>query len=297
MQSIYYTLRPFIPRWFQIAVRRRLVLRKRAAVSNIWPIDQRACKPPDGWSGWPEQKQFALILMHDVDTAKGHEKCRQLMALGKRLGFRSSFNFVPERYNVSPDLRHELIQNGFEVGVHGLIHDGKLFSSKRIFQARAPLINNYLKEWNSVGFSSPSMHRNLDWMKLLNVEYAMSTFDTDPFEPQPEGVSTIFPFAVNNTYIELPYTLPQDFTLFILMKERNIDIWKKKLDWIAEKGGMALLNTHPDYMRCGRGKPTLEEYPTEYYEEFLKYVKSKYEDQYWQALPREVAQFWKQAMV
>ena len=297
MQSIYYTLRPFIPRWFQIAVRRRLVLRKRAVVSDIWPIDQRACKPPNGWSGWPEQKQFALILMHDVDTAKGHEKCRQLMALEKRLGFRSSFNFVPERYNVSPDLRHELIQNGFEVGVHGLIHDGKLFSSKRIFQARAPLINNYLKEWNSVGFSSPSMHRNLDWMKLLNVEYAMSTFDTDPFEPQPEGVSTIFPFAVNNTYIELPYTLPQDFTLFILMKERNIDIWKKKLDWIAEKGGMALLNTHPDYMRCGRGKPTLEEYPTEYYEEFLKYVKSKYEDQYWQALPREVAQFWKQAMV
>jgi len=296
MKKIYYTLRPFIPRWLQIAVRRRLVLHKRASVSNIWPIDQKACKPPDGWSGWPEQKQFVLILMHDVDTVRGHDKAPHLMELEKQLGFRSSFNFVPERYNVSPDLRHELKENGFEVGVHGLIHDGKLFSSKQIFEARAPLINNYLKEWNAIGFSSPSMHRNLDWMKLLKMEYATSTFDTDPFEPQPEGVSTIFPFAVNNTYIELPYTLPQDFTLFILMRENNIDIWKKKLDWIAEKGGMALLNTHPDYMSYNGEKLSIEEYPAEYYEQFLNYVKEKYQGQYWQALQGTMARFWNQPM-
>ena len=77
------------------------------------------------------------------------------------------------------------------------------------------------------------------------------------------------------------------------MKERNIDIWKKKLDWIAEKGGMALLNTHPDYMNYDGGKPTLEEYPAEYYEEFLLYTKTKYDGQYWNALPKKVAHFWK----
>lgn len=279
-------------------MRRRLVLYKRTAVSDIWPIDQKAFKPPDGWSGWPEQKRFALVLMHDVDTAKGHEKCRQLMELENRLGFRSSFNFVPKRYNVSPGLRHDLSENGFEVGVQGLIHDGRLFSSKRVFEARAPLINNYLKEWNSVGFSSPSMHHNLDWMNLLDIEYATSTFDTDPFEPQPEGVSTIFPFAVSNNpinkgHIELPYTLPQDFTLFVLMKEKNIEIWKKKLAWIAEKGGMALLNTHPDYMNLCGGKLSYENYPAEYYEEFLSYIKTKYSGQYWNVLPKEIAHFWK----
>ena len=301
MKTLYYTLKPFIPRWLQIALRRRLVLYKRTAVSDIWPIDQRASKPPDGWSGWPEQNRFALVLMHDVDTAKGHEKCPQLMELEKRLGFRSSFNFVPERYNVSPDLRHDISENGFEVGVHGLKHDGRLFSSKRVFQARAPLINNYLKEWNSVGFSSPSMHHNLDWMTLLNIEYAMSTFDTDPFEPQPEGVSTIFPFSVINNpdqkgHIELPYTLPQDFTLFVLMREKNIEIWKKKLDWIAKHGGMALLNTHPDYTHFGGAEPRDEEYPAEYYEEFLNYVKEKYEGRYWHALPVDIARFWKDTM-
>jgi len=302
MKYIYYTLRPYIPRWVQIAVRRRLVLHKRSGVSDIWPIDHKASRLPDGWSGWPEQKRFALIIMHDVDTNRGHGKCRDLMELEKQLGFRSSFNFVPERYNVSPDLRTTLSENGFEIGVHGLKHDGKLFSSKRIFEQRVPLINHYLKEWSSVGFSSPSMHRNQDWINSLDIEYAMSTFDTDPFEPQPDGVSTIFPFTVNDEpsqkgYVELPYTLPQDFTLFVLMEEKNIDIWKQKLDWIAQHGGMALLNTHPDYMSCGRGTPRSEEYPIEYYKQFLTYIEEKYQDQYWHTLPKEMVRFWKKTML
>ena len=46
-------------------------------------------------------------------------------------------------------------------------------------------------------------------------------------------------------YIELPYTLPQDFTLFVLLQEKTPKTWMKKLDWIAEKGGMALVNVHP----------------------------------------------------
>jgi hypothetical protein len=90
-----------------------------------------------------------------------------------------------------------------------------------------------------------------------------STFDTDPFEPQPEGMGTIFPFWVHDGsktkgFVEIPYTLPQDFTLFVLMREKNIDIWKKKLDWIVEKGGMALLITHPDYMIFGGKRPGME---------------------------------------
>jgi hypothetical protein len=44
------------------------------------------------------------------------------------------------------------------------------------------------------------------------------------------------------------------------MKEKNIDIWKKKLDWIAKNGGMALLNTHPDYMSFEGTELSIEEY-------------------------------------
>jgi hypothetical protein len=38
------------------------------------------------------------------------------------------------------------------------------------------------------------MLRNLDWLHDLDVQYDASTFDTDPFEPQPDGRHTMFPF-------------------------------------------------------------------------------------------------------
>lgn len=87
------------------------------------------------------------MLLHDVDTAKGRDRCYPLMDLEESKGLRSSFNFVPERYETSPEIRHDLLQRGFEVGIHGLKHDGRLFISRKGFRDQALRINNYLKEW------------------------------------------------------------------------------------------------------------------------------------------------------
>lgn len=294
---IFYELKPLIPRSVQVCIRRALVKRRRETCTDVWPIDERAGKKPDGWSGWPNQHQFALVLMHDVESAWGQSKCRKLMDLEERKGFKSLFSFVPEDYQVSAILRQDLLRKGFEVGVHGLKHDGKLFTTEQSFAKQAERINHYLKMWGSVGFVSPSMHHNLNWIHRLNIQYDTSTFDTDPFEPYPDGVGTIFPFAIpgkngSMECVELPYTLPQDFTLFVLMREKNIDIWKNKLDWIARRGGMALLITHPDYMN-GNGRSTMEDYPMAFYEELLDYIKDKYKGQYWHPLPKEMARFWR----
>ena len=134
-----------------------------------------------------------------------------------------------------------------------------------------------------------------------------STFDTDPFEPQPEGRHTIFPFwipqpgtnhespvtnhsaSARTGYVELPYTLPQDSTLFLLLRERSIDLWKTKVDWIAAHGGMILLDTHPDYMTMGGSRPGRHEYPAEFYNQLLEYIRSNYSGKYWHVLPRQMA--------
>lgn len=297
VNKVFYIVKPFIPRRLQLQIRRLIIRYKMKRCQSVWPIDEKAKKQPDGWKGWPEGKRFALVLTHDVDTAKGQERCIELAQMEERLGFSSSFNFVPERYRTLPEVREYLNSKGFEIGVHGLYHDGKYFNTREEFQKRAIKINHYLKEWNAVGYRSPSMLHNLERFLDLNIEYDASTFDTDPFEPQSDGMGTIFPFRVRDNgsqkgYVELPYTLPQDSTLFILMKGKNIHIWKKKLDWIAEHGGMALLNVHPDYMNFNGGRLGIEEYPAQYYEEFLNYIKSKYKGQYWHVLPRDIARFW-----
>ncbi|MBA3353265.1 MAG: glycosyltransferase family 4 protein [Blastocatellia bacterium] len=63
----------------------------------------------------------------------------------------------------------------------------------------------------------------------------------------------------------------------------------RKLDWIAAHGGMALINTHPDYMSFSGSAADSFEYPVRFYKEFLSYIRDNHAGSYWQALPREVA--------
>ena len=295
MTGIYYFLKPAIPRRVRLTIRRLFARRLRRHVGNIWPIDQAAARTPVGWPGWPGGKKFAFVLTHDVEGRTGLERCRALAEVEIGLGFRSSFNFVPEgEYAVSETLRAFLDESGFEVGIHDLHHDGSLYRSEGTFRRQAQRINQYLQSWKAVGFRSGFMFHNLEWLQDLNVLYDASTFDTDPFEPQPDGVRTIFPFWVPGTdgkgYVELPYTMPQDSTVFLLLEETNIDLWVRKLDWVAAHGGMVLLNTHPDYMSLN-GQKRFGGYSLQLYRDLLEYVTKRYAEQCWFALPKEVAHY------
>jgi predicted glycosyltransferase len=305
---IYYRLKPFVPHAVRTAVRRRLALRLRTEVSGKWPIMPGSERTPEDWSGWPNHKKFAVVLTHDVEREGGLQKCRQLMELEQKMGFRSSFNFIPDgEYRLPSELREELVRHRFEVGVHDLKHDGWLFHDRHVFADKAKQINQYLQDWNAAGFRSAFMMHNLNWLHDLDIDYDASTFDTDPFEPQPEGRHTIFPFWVPRTtydhpkaerdqgYVEMPYTLAQDSTLFLLLGETSIDIWTRKVDWVAAHGGMVLLNTHPDYMSMNGVAPGAWEYPARFYEDLLRYIATKYKDAYWHALPREVAAHFRQS--
>lgn len=275
-----------------------MILAKLPLYKDVWPILKGSEKKPDNWKGWPDGKKFALVLTHDVEHQRGYDRVLKLLKIEKALGYVSAFYFVPERdYQVKKELFSTLKQNGFEYGIHGLCHDGKLFSSEEEFLRRSKKINNYLKDWGAVGFRASSMYHNLDWIGKLNIEYDLSTFDTDPFEPQPDGVGTIFPFWVSNKrhkgggYVELPYTLPQDFTPFVLMREKTIKIWQEKTDWIAKNGGMVLVNVHPDYINFSNIETNIEEVSIDIYKQFLSYLKTKYSNQYWNPLPKQLADY------
>jgi glycosyltransferase involved in cell wall biosynthesis/peptidoglycan/xylan/chitin deacetylase (PgdA/CDA1 family) len=298
IRKAYYLLKPLLPKRLLMRLRRMLIRQQIQAFQDSWPIFAPAAKAPENWAGWPDGKRFALVLTHDVDTGPGNDKVPELVKLELSLGFKSTFFFVPEDYK-EPDRHHDLLRrNGFEIGVHGLQHDGRLHQSKKIFLAKAARINMYIQRWGAAGFRAPSMHHNLAWHHHLNILYDASTYDTDPFEPQGGGVATIFPFTVTDqetghSYVELPYSLPQDHLLFVLMREKAPDIWKRKLDWIVSNGGMAHVISHPDYMTFNGGRCGLHTYSASLYADFLNYIRETYGGQYWLTTAGEVASFWK----
>jgi len=292
----YYMVKPLLPQRIRYLMRRLVAMRLRRKAAAVWPVLPGSEAKPKGWSGWPGGAKFAVVLTHDVEGQRGLDKCRDLMKLEMDCGFRSCFYFIPEgEYELTESLRDELVGNGFEVAVHDLKHDGKLYQSEANFRAGAERINHYVKTWGAQGFRAGFMRHNLQWQLALDVQHDASTFDVDPFEPQPDGAGTIFPFVVDGThsghpgYVELPYTLVQDSTLFLFLRERSIDIWKQKLDWIAQHGGMVMLITHPDYMDFSGGTPPWNEYSAARYRELMDYIATRYAGQYWHALPQEVA--------
>lgn len=299
LKSLYYAVaRPLLPTWVRPLLRK--VYHPSEEVGSIldWPIEDRYVRFQFGLIRrvmeqmqlrrlnvvglWPDDKAFAFVLTHDVEGPSGHDFVRRVMDLEEKYGFRSSFNFVPEGYKVDRALLDDMRSRGFEVGVHGLKHDGRLFSSSDLFAERAQKINAYVEEWGAVGFRSPMTHRNPEWMQALNIDYDLSFFDTDPYEPMAGGSMSIWPYFIGK-FVELPYTLMQDHRYLEVLEQRDADLWLQKVDFIEANYGMALLNSHPDYLLKPGGMAV--------YEALLANMADR--RNCWHALPRDAADWWR----
>jgi hypothetical protein len=293
----WYSVKPAVPRAAQLALRRRFTRIQERSVFPRWPVEDSLHDlydwlfavlaevhgaPVPSLAPWPGGRSWALVLTHDVETAAGYRTMHLLRDPERAAGFRSSWNFVPERYEVEPSVLRGLRDEGCEVGVHGLRHDGRDLGSWTLFQRRLPAIRAYADRWQAVGFRSPATQRVWDWMPRLGFDYDSSYTDTDPYEPQPGGSCSHLPFP-NGEQVELPITLPQDHTLFTVLQHADGRVWLDKARHLRDRGGMALVLAHPDYA----ADPRVLSAWCRLLEEFRD------DDTMWHALPREVADWWR----
>jgi hypothetical protein len=305
--SAYYSVKPLIPAWMRGQLRGAIAARAKESEPFLsWPSDRSLDDlmrlllrlmlmtmgretQPFVWF-WPDQHPWAAILTHDVETAAGLAHVPDVMEIEARHGLRSSFNLVPDDYEVRGSILLELQNAGFEVGVHGYTHDGLMFAKWSTFLKRVVAINEIGRQWGAAGFRSPATYRNLEWCHLLGFEYDSSVTDTAPFEPQPGGCASLFPYMVGEL-VELPMTLPQDHTLFSLLKHLDANTWLTKLTEIRDTYGMACVLTHPDPGDGYIGRKDNEAH----YTEVLDYIGGS---DAWTPLPRELARWWRtRAMV
>lgn len=295
---LYYRVKPLIPRRVQLGMRRLYSRRQARRPFPAWPIEpilvehqherfRERIRAAGGravpfLNFWPDGHRFALTLTHDVEGPAGTENVLPLVELERRYGMVGSWNFVGEGYPLPEGLFDALRGAGCEIGLHGLVHDRSLFSSRKEFERQLPRIHRLLEEWDAVGFRSPATYRNADWMPMLGCRYDSSFPDTDPFEPQPGGCCSIFPFFLRDL-VELPITMPQDHTLFEVLREPSNRIWYDKAEWIVRHHGLITVLVHPDYLLTGER--------LERYEQLLAFLAGQQKG--WHALPREVAAWWR----
>ncbi len=293
----YYRLRPLMPRPVQLMLRRRHARGRAARAWLGWPVDGRWVALAESWlflrlgaavevkvlRAWPEPFRAAAALTHDVEGSEGQARCLEVAALEERYGFRSCFNFVAERYPLDQGVMDELRARGHEIGLHGIRHDGRKFSSRSIFEERVQAMRRYRDAWRVEGFRSPATHRRWDWMPELPFAYDSSFPDTDPYEPIPGGCGSPWPFRLGDL-IELPITLPQDHTVWEILRQPALPLWLAKVDWLRQVRGLATIIVHPDYLSR---RERWEEY-----EAFLAGLAGRQE--VWVARAGDIARWWRE---
>jgi hypothetical protein len=295
---LYYRLRPFMPKALQIWLRRRYAPVQARARFPRWPaetglhdfweflyslLESILGHPVPRIAAWPNGAAWALVLTHDVETAAGLSAMDAVIEVERSFGFRSSWNFVPRRdYEVSEERIRGLVSDGFEVGVHGLHHDGRDLESLETLRERLPGMREAAFRWKALGFRAPATQRQWELMPLLGFDYDSSFPDTDPFEPQGGGCCTWLPFF-NGEMVELPPTMTQDHTLFVILRRSDERAWVKKAHLLRSRGGMALMVTHPDYLTV--------DVRLDAYRRFLQ--RFARDNAAWKALPGEVSAWWR----
>lgn len=264
MTRAYYVVRPLLP----VSIRKHMQRWRLRDWEHLpfphWPVDrtvdqmfeqtmlltlraQSVDKIPFIWF-WPEGATSCAIITHDVETALGVRSCPHVMDMEDAHGIKGSFQIVPEnRYEVTDDFLNSIRRRGFEVVVHDLNHDGRLFRNRDQFLERAQKINSYKQRFGASGFRAAILYRKQLWFDALDFSYDMSVPNVAHLDPQRGGCCTVMPYFVGKI-LELPVTTTQDYTLLNILNDYSIDLWKKQIDLIMEKHGLISVIVHPDYV-------------------------------------------------
>lgn len=299
----YYFVRPLLP----VAARKHLQRIRLGDWQKIpaphWPVDRsvdnmferilllslRAKKVnriPFVWF-WPDGAPSCAIVTHDVETAQGRDFCGTLMDINDVFGIKASFQVVPQvRYEVSREYLSSITKRGFEVAVQDLNHDGHLYKNREQFLTRVAKINSYARSWGAHGFRSAVLYRRQEWFDALEFSYDMSVPNVAHLDPQRGGCSTVMPYFVGKL-LELPVTATQDYSLFHILNDYSIALWKRQIELIMEKHGLISFIIHPDYMIGVLERQT--------YEALLAHLASLREESgVWVPTPVEVNRWWRQ---
>ncbi len=302
LKEIYYWLRPLTSRSLRKRIQRLRAGNWQKTRFPQWPVDttvESICESllllslqakgidrvPFVWF-WPDGARSCVAMTHDVETVAGRDFCAQLLDIDDSFGIKASFQIVPEdRYPVTPEFLSQLRDRGFEVGVQDLNHDGRLFDEREEFLRRAALINRHGREYGAKGFRAAVLYRKPEWYQDLDFSFDMSMPNVAHLDPQRGGCCTVMPYFIGDI-LELPLTTAQDYTLFHLLNERSIDLWKLQLERILAKNGLASFIVHPDYIT--------EPDTRVVYEALLVWLNQLRRQQaLWFALPQEIDSWWR----
>ena len=229
------------------------------------------------------------VTTHDIDTDFCQNEGREIIASVEHdLGIKASYFFVPRsvQYILNKHAIRTLIDEGHEIGMHGVTHDGKLAlhdsakltqqikTGKKILESTGAKVVSFRSPWilrssllpetlASEGFKVDSSFPDVDTISMSRQRKGLSY--NRPFRPRiikSNSLQDSLPIW------EVPVSGPQDVHLIEDLKvtdEQLLQVWKSKAEFCRDFNGVFVLHTHPLHI-CKR---------IETYAEFLRYLQKE----------------------
>ncbi|GEM_PF-6791871 len=253
-------------------------------------LDTETFGAADGVGGlYPEGREFAFLMTHDVDSEYGQKKIQGLLDIEENSGLRSCSFFVPASYQLNHRLLESMISKGHEIGCHDVRHDTKIaFTSESNIRREFEGIRGFVRAFDVKGFRAAGFLRTQSLMTVVSETFKYdSSIPEKRIMPYLNGCFRQHPFNMFNGLLEIPMTLPSDGELLSLgfSVDEIFEIWRSKIQILSLINGCAVFLNHPE-IGFSDGKEM-----TALYEKFLGTVIADFKP--WICLPRELSD-WRQ---
>ncbi len=251
----------YLPSWLRYQLNEVLIrLRNRYCRTKNLPDElksaqalnrfiQSSCASLPDWNG----KKSVICLSHDIDYSDCWNFLPELSDIERSYGLRSTINVLTHGdYRIKHSLLNDLVNEGFEIGLHGKRHDIALAYRKKTDIRRA--IHQSLEKLSLPvkGFRSPALSMSVQLLEVL--EESGFSYDSSVPLLNPYGASTEFcyPFRFPKQAItEIPLGIQDDilFRALRLSDDAALSVSRQYIEKTMRLGGIMVINTHPGIIK------------------------------------------------
>ena len=262
--TVYYRLRPAAaPRASSSRCGARTAAARPGATFPRWP-SRRPCttsttccsacarevagNPVPYLAPWPGGHRWALVLTHDVETEVGYRNLHLLRDEEERAGVPLVVELRPDALPVGADVVSDLTERGFEVGVHGLYHDGRDLGRRELLDERLPAMREHAAPLGRrrlpVARDAPRLGADAAARVRLRLVLPGHRPVRAPVRWLLHVAAVLQRATSSSCRSRCRRTTPCSRSSGAATRRRG----SRRPTAIRERGGMALLITHPDYM-------------------------------------------------
>ena len=200
-----------------------------------------------------------LTVTVDVDSTEGLKFCNEMERCFNELNISAAWFFTGALLKKHTSYVEKISELGYEIGLHGFIHDNRLTAlSRDEIRRKFDDCERVIEQFKIKFFRAPSFRLSNCALDVLAERKLHDSSFCDSISlyryAGTKPACTSKPFITRGVLVA-PVTIPWDMALKIVGNEEKLPLyWKEKINILKVMNGVATILIHPEPHLCGNIK-------------------------------------------